>query len=61
MFMRISLWLNVSGINHLRVPYHTCKRNMDLLLEGSRILNKPDDVTISVSYTCDQPSATDIW
>src|SRR3990172_6715405 len=38
-------------VNYLR------ERNIGLSLARSRLLNKPDDVTVGVSYTCDQSSA----
>jgi hypothetical protein len=36
------------------------KGNVDLSPAGSRLLNESDNVTVRVSYACDQPSATDI-
>jgi len=38
-------------------PRSARERNIDLSLARSRLLNKPDDVTVEVSYTCDQSSA----
>src|SRR3989304_169100 len=48
--------VNVSG-KLLARPHSARERNTDLSLARSRLLNKPDDVTVGVSYTCDQSSA----
>ena len=48
--------VNVSG-KLLARPHSARERNIDLSLARSRLLNKPDDVTVGASYTCDQSSA----
>jgi hypothetical protein len=48
--------VNVYGKLFAR-PHRSRERNIDLSLVRSRLLNKPDDVTVGFSYTGAQSSA----